>query len=73
MSTTELQKRVELLERELNDIKVELQSAQKKPHPKAWMKTVGIFKNDPVFDAIVQKGREYRESQPYPEDVEGEK
>ena len=28
------------------------------------------FKDDPLFEAIVQKGREYRESQPYPEDVE---
>ena len=70
MSTTELQERVALLERELNDIKAQLRDNHAKPHPKAWKKTVGIFKNDPLFDAIVQKGREYRESQPYPEDVE---
>ena len=70
MSTTELQERVALLEREVNDIKSQLVKAQSKPHPKAWLNTVGIFKDDPVFDAIVQKGREYRESQPYPEDVE---
>lgn len=71
MSTTELQERVELLERELNDLKSEFRKSQTEPHPKAWKKTVGLFKDDPLFDAIIQKGREYRESQPYPEDVEG--
>ena len=70
MSTTELQERVTLLEREVNDIKSQLGNTRTKPHPQAWREPVGIFKDDPVFDAIVKKGREYRESQPYPEDVE---
>lgn len=70
MSMAELQERVASLEREVNDLKSQLREAQRQPNPKAWRQTIGMFKDDPIFDAIIQKGREYRESQPCPEDVE---
>ena len=62
MSTKELQERVERLEADLT----ELRDFVMKPDRKAWLNTVGIFKDDPEFQEIVRLGREYRESQPYP-------
>lgn len=70
MSQAELQEKVTSLEREVNDLKAQLKEAKGPPNPKAWRQSIGMFKDDPEFDAIIQKGREYRESQPYPEDVE---
>lgn len=70
MGTTELQERVDRLERELVELRGIVMKPQTQPPQKAWQNTFGKFKDDPLFEAIIQKGREYRESQPYPEDVE---
>ncbi len=69
-TTPDLEVRVAHLEQELRELKQLVISTSDKPNPKAWRQTLGMFKDDPIFDAIIQKGREYRESQPYPEDVE---
>ena len=70
MSTAELQERVDRLERELVELREIVMKPQAQPSRKAWQNTFGKFKDDPLFDSIIKKGREYRESQPYPEDVE---
>ena len=70
MSTSELQERVDRLERELVELREIVMKPQAQPPRKAWQNTFGKFKDDPLFDSIIKKGREYRESQPYPEDVE---
>ena len=70
MSTTELQERVDRLERELVELREIVMKPEGQSAQKAWQSTFGKFKDDPLFEAIIQKGREYRESQPYPEDVE---
>ena len=70
MSTTELQERVDRLERELVELREIVMKPEGQPAQKAWRNTFGKFKDDPLFEAIIQKGREYRGSQPYPEDVE---
>lgn len=70
MSMAELQDKVAFLERELNDLKLRLLLEHEQPGPNDWQKTIGMFKDDPLFDSIVRRGREYRESQPCPEDVE---
>lgn len=69
MSTaTELQERVDRLEHDLDEIKEFLMKPRSKPDSKAWLNTFGIFKNDSGFQEMVRLGREYRESQSYPED-----
>lgn len=68
-TTLELEKRVERIECEIDEIKKQFMKPRTKPHPKAWLNTVGIFKDDPEFDEMVRLGREYRESQPCPQDV----
>ncbi len=66
MSTAELQERLERLESEVMELREIVSKQPAKPHPKAWLNTVGLFKGDPEFQEIVRLGREYRESQPYP-------
>lgn len=69
MSTTELEQRMEHLEHEVCEIKKLLRQPRAKRDRKSWLRTVGIFKDDPGFQEIVRLGREYRESQPFPEDL----
>jgi hypothetical protein len=56
MTVTELEQRVTALERELAELKTQLNQK-----PKGWESTFGVFANDPVFDEIVRRGREWRE------------
>jgi len=55
-----LEKRVEALERELKSLK----SAARKETRKGpwWERLAGSFKDDPLFDEIVEAGRKYRRS-----------
>ena len=56
-----IEKRLETLEREVAELQRSIK--KKKTVAEAWyIKNAGMFKDDPVFDAIVEKGREYRES-----------
>lgn len=61
MSAKELEKRIEVLEREVEELKRQLKKGKAKEEP--WYDRVaGMFANDPVFDEIVERGRQYRES-----------
>lgn len=64
----EMEKRVQALEQAVAD----LQSKATPPTPaRNWLEEIaGTFENDPEFAKIVQYGREFRESQPYPDEVE---
>jgi hypothetical protein len=55
-----LEKRVEALERELRTLK----SAVKKTKSKGpwWERLAGAFRDDPLFDEMVEAGRKYRRS-----------
>jgi hypothetical protein len=55
-----LEKRVDALERELRSLK----SAVRKNKNKGpwWERLAGTFKDDPLFDEMVEAGRKYRRS-----------
>lgn len=55
-----LEKRVDALERELRSLK----SAVRKNKNKGawWEHLAGAFKDDPLFDEMVEAGRKYRQS-----------
>ena len=55
-----LEKRVDALERELKSLK----SAVGKTMSKGawWQRLAGTFKDDPLFDEMVEAGRKYRRS-----------
>ena len=56
-----LEKRLHKVEQELADLKAELGKA---PRRNAWLKTLGRFENDAIFDDAMRLGRAYRERQP---------
>src|SRR2546421_413587 len=58
MSRASLKQRVETLERELQQLKLQL-NGDKRPW---WEKVWGTFANDPAFQEAMKYGREYRES-----------
>jgi hypothetical protein len=62
MSAANLEKRMEVLEREVRSLKrlVKKSKSDQKPW---WERLAGTFENDPVFDEIVEAGRKYRKSQ----------
>jgi hypothetical protein len=60
MAAQDLENRVIELERQMADVQRKLEAS----HPvKDWRRTFGMFANDPVFEEIVELGREYREEQ----------
>jgi len=61
MAERSLEERVCLLEQELTQVKRQLAAPQTKQE-KDWLSTFGAFADDPLFDEIVQAGREYRQS-----------
>jgi hypothetical protein len=64
-----VEERVKSLEQEVAGMKAILgRSASVKND---WESTVGVFESDPLFKEAMSLGREYRESQPPPEDCEG--
>ena len=64
-----MEERVKSLEQEVAGMKAILgQTASVKNN---WESTVGAFESDPLFKEALRLGREYRESQPSPEDREG--
>ncbi len=58
MNEPSLEERVAVLERELTEVKSKLAA----PQNKDWLSTFGAFANDPLFDEIVQAGRDYRQT-----------
>jgi hypothetical protein len=61
-STPTLEQRVEQLERELAQLKQHIQSTPRTPKQPWWEKIVGVFADDPDFEAAVELGKEYRQS-----------
>jgi hypothetical protein len=61
-STPTLEQRVEQLEKELAQLKQQMQSAPHQSEQPWWEKIVGVFADDPDFEAAVELGREYRQS-----------
>jgi hypothetical protein len=58
MTLSQLEKRVQALERTVQELKTD-------PRPgsgKWWIEQAGQFANDPVYNEIVRRGRAYRES-----------
>jgi len=56
-----IEKRLETLEQEVAELKRTVK--KKKTDTDFWyIKNAGMFKDDPIFDAIVEKGKQYRES-----------
>ncbi len=60
MSNPSLEQRVARLEAELTEIRSH--QPPKEPEQPWWKKIVGMFADDPYFEAAVARGREYRES-----------
>ena len=59
MSQKDLEQRVATLEEKVSQLKRLLQQSSKH---KDWQKTFGMFADDPGFEKMVSRGREYRES-----------
>jgi hypothetical protein len=64
-----MEERVKSLEQEVAGMKAIL--GRTAPVKNDWESTVGTFESDPLFKEALRLGREYRESQPPPEDREG--
>lgn len=61
MSAANLEKRIEDLEREVRLLKRLVRKSKSDQQP-WWERLAGTFKDDPVFDEIVEAGRKYRKS-----------
>lgn len=61
-SNPTLEQRVEQLEKELDQLKQQVQPKDEKFEQPWWEKLVGAFADDPDFEAAVELGREYRQS-----------
>ncbi len=63
MSNAELAKRVEALEKAVDELRARANgTAVPDPHRRWWEEGPAPFKDDPVWEEIVRLGREYRES-----------
>jgi hypothetical protein len=62
MSAANIEKRIEALEREVRLLKRQIRKSKSDQKP-WWERLAGAFKDDPVFDEIVEAGRKYRKSQ----------
>lgn len=58
MTIAQLEKRLRFLEKKI----AHMQSNGVKPSHRWWLDDAGRFANDPVFEEMIQLGREYRES-----------
>jgi len=59
MKESSLEKRVEALERELLNLRTDM---EKSPEASGWKAFVGAFVNDPYFKKAMDIGKNYRES-----------
>jgi hypothetical protein len=63
-----IEERLTALERQMEEIKQQLAHERTQGN---WIdKVAGSHKDDPVFAEIVRLGREFRRSQPFPEDMD---
>ncbi|MFL6215202.1 MAG: hypothetical protein ACJ74J_15065 [Blastocatellia bacterium] len=58
-----LEDRVNALEREVRQLKSAVRRSKKKLKP-WWERLAGTFKDDQVFDEIVESGKRYRQALP---------
>ena len=68
MAAMTVEERLTLLENEVNRLKQTASAEGPAPKTPWWRAHVGIFENDPYFEAAMQKAAEYRKSQPTPAD-----
>ena len=61
MNATNLEQRIAALEREMREVKSVLKTVNATQAP-WWERLAGTFKDDPLFDEIVEAGRAYRRS-----------
>lgn len=61
MMAANLEDRVDALEREVRQLKSAVRRSNKK-QPPWWERMAGTFKDDPVFDEIVESGKRYRKA-----------
>jgi hypothetical protein len=61
MNAKEMEIRLANLEKKVAAISAKIEQPLETRQP-WWVTQAGIFENDPVFDEIVQLGREYRQS-----------
>lgn len=54
---SELERRISDLEKEVAELRKLVATSHDRPH---WRKTFGVFANDPFFDAMVERGKEWR-------------
>jgi hypothetical protein len=59
--TPTLEQRIEQIEKELAQLKQQMQLTQQSDSP-WWEKFVGAFADDPDFEAAVESGKQYRQS-----------
>ena len=69
MAGTSVEERLTTVEHELAQLKQQLAADKPQTTSPWWKKIVGVYKDDPEFDAAERLGREYRESQ-HPHDAE---
>jgi hypothetical protein len=63
MTTAELAKRVEALEKAVAELQAQVKGTPfPDPDRPWWRLDAGRFRDDPVFEEIIRLGREYRES-----------
>lgn len=60
--TANLEDRVEALEREVRQLKSAVRRRAKKKQKPWWEQMAGIFKDDPLFDEIIESGKQYRQT-----------
>ena len=61
MTSSQLEKRLAVLEKELAELKSQV---QRMDGPKPWWERIaGTFQGDPVYEKAMKLGRQYRESQ----------
>ena len=61
-AAAKLEKRVNVLEQQLRQIKSELRTVRMASRRPWWQQLAGRFKNDPLFDEIIKAGKAYRRS-----------
>lgn len=59
-ATTSLEERVTALERQLRKMRSELKAVRKVSKQPWWTRLAGRFKNDALFDEIMEAGKAYR-------------
>lgn len=57
-----LEQRVTVLERELRKVRSALKTVRKVSRQPWWTRLAGSFKNDPLFDKIIEAGDAHRRS-----------